>query len=70
MNNDYTNYAVMEAVSFRISEDFVDAIKRMDRDVAVGRLRALMISYRQELLFTDLAARFISLINCKTSADE
>jgi hypothetical protein len=66
---DYTYLAVIEASSIELMDDFVDLIKTLDTQVAKNRLTALMNSQDTQVTFWQLAGQFVSLADCKTSAD-
>jgi hypothetical protein len=66
---DYSNYAVAEAVNNEISKAFIESVKFMDSEIAKRRLSAILGLNSTDADFKSIAAQFILLVGCKTSAD-
>jgi hypothetical protein len=66
---DYSLFSVEEAVNSEICKQFVEAIKRMDDSLARQRMKVLVQNFGRNTPFIDIAARFNSLLDSKTSAD-
>lgn len=67
--NDYKHHSVAEAVSIEISKQFIEALKKMDSDVGVRRLTAIIQQFGYDDGFLNTAARFIAVKNASMSVD-
>lgn len=67
--SDYRCIAVSEAVSIETSRQFIEALKKMDSDLAARRLHAIIQQFGVDDGFLNTASRFISIKNVTTSVD-
>lgn len=67
--SDYRCIAVFEAVSIETTRQFVEALKKMDSDLATRRLHAIIQQFGVDDGFLNTASRFISIKNVTTSVD-
>jgi hypothetical protein len=66
----YQHIAVFEASREEMTKKFIEIVKFMDKNVAIGRILALLSSCRDEKSFIQLIGEFNSLMSHQTSGDD
>lgn len=66
---DYSCVSLLESANIEMAEQFVEAVKLLDKDISTKRLYNLLHANNPGADFNSIVGQFLAIKNTKTSVD-